>query len=192
MHGRPTRSPGLAVFPAGRADPFAPRVPRIFPELRLAHLTSWRGRRRVPFLSDLRQFAPGMAGVVMTVLVVFVIFQAGNRNSVGFRVNLHGPSRTTAASAWPETLGVYVDGRRGFHVNGEPVGARDLGDKLRAELGKRVVWVVYLEADKDCLYMDLTYAIDTIEGLGATLVWITPQMRKELDRAAPSWHPAAR
>ena len=46
-------------------------------------------------------------------------------------------------------------------------------------LSRRVEWTVYFEADFDTLYMDDIYAIETIQGCGAKLIWITPKMREE-------------
>jgi biopolymer transport protein ExbD len=82
-------------------------------------------------------------------------------------------------SPWTETVSVYVDGRRGFLVNGLPVRREELKAELRKELGRQMVWTVYLEADPDCLFMDVAHAMDTIQGLGAKLVWITPKTREE-------------
>jgi biopolymer transport protein ExbD len=45
-----------------------------------------------------------------------------------------------------------------------------------------MVWTVYLEADADCLFMDVVHAMDTIQGLGAKLVWITPKTREEWEQ----------
>jgi hypothetical protein len=42
---------------------------------------------------------------------------------------------------------------------------------------------VYFEENRDGVFMDATYAIDTIQGLGAKAVWITPMMREELNRS---------
>ena len=44
-----------------------------------------------------------------------------------------------------------------------------------------MVWTVYFEADQDTLNMNAIYAMDTIQGLGAKLVWITPKVREELE-----------
>ena len=49
---------------------------------------------------------------------------------------------------------------------------------------KRVVWAVYLEADPDTPFADTVYRIDTIQGLGAQVIWITPKMREEWSVAA--------
>jgi len=40
---------------------------------------------------------------------------------------------------------------------------------------------VYVEADADTRFMDTVYAIDTIQGLGGKVVWITPRTRAEWD-----------
>jgi hypothetical protein len=42
---------------------------------------------------------------------------------------------------------------------------------------------VYFEADSDVQYIDAIYAIDTIQGCGAKLFWITPKMREEWRQA---------
>jgi hypothetical protein len=39
-------------------------------------------------------------------------------------------------------------------------------------------------ADEGCLYADAIYSIDTVQGLGANLIWITPRVRKELGEKA--------
>jgi biopolymer transport protein ExbD len=75
-----------------------------------------------------------------------------------------------------------VDDHRGFYVNGQPVPREELRAKLSEELGKRVTWDVYFEADGNCEYSDAIYSIDTIQGLGASLVWITPRLREELNK----------
>jgi hypothetical protein len=87
-----------------------------------------------------------------------------------------------AESPWAETLGVYVDGLGQFYVNGRAVAREDLRAKLQEELGRRAVWTVYFEANEDCTFMNATYTFDTIQGLGAKVVWITPRIRQELNR----------
>jgi len=82
-------------------------------------------------------------------------------------------------SPWQETLAVYVRPHGRFFVNGEEVERGSLRTKLLALLSRRVEWTVYFEADFDTLYMDDIYAIDTIQGCGAKLIWITPKMREE-------------
>jgi len=74
---------------------------------------------------------------------------------------------------------VYLAVGEKYYINGEPVPRDGLRTRLQQELNKRLVWTVYFEADYDTLNMDAVYAMDTIEGLGATLVWITPKVREE-------------
>ena len=50
---------------------------------------------------------------------------------------------------------------------------------MRGYIGRRVGWTVYFEADRDTLYMDTIYAIETIQACGAKVFWITPKMREE-------------
>ena len=66
-------------------------------------------------------------------------------------------------------------------MNGEEIERGSLHTKLLEHLSRRVEWTVYFEADFDTLYMDDIYAIETIQGCGAKLIWITPKMREE-------WH----
>jgi hypothetical protein len=47
-----------------------------------------------------------------------------------------------------------------------------------------VTWDVYFEADGSCPFAEAIYSIDTIQGLGANLIWITPRIREELNRKA--------
>lgn len=91
-------------------------------------------------------------------------------------------------SPWGETVAVYADAKRGFLVNGQPAKGEELGAKLQEKLGRQMVWTVYFESDDGCTFMDTAYAIDTIQGLGARVIWIAPKDRaewkqKENDRA---------
>jgi biopolymer transport protein ExbD len=94
-----------------------------------------------------------------------------------------------ARSPWAETLGVYVDARGQFYVNGEPVARKELRSKLKEELGKRMVWTVYFQADEASRFGDTAYTIDTVQGLGAKFEWITPEVRKELTRRSAAAAP---
>jgi biopolymer transport protein ExbD len=81
--------------------------------------------------------------------------------------------------SWGRKTSVYI-GTLGFHVNGKRVEHDELRGKLAETLGKQMVWSVYLEADADCTFGDTVYAMDTIRGLGAKVVWITPKIRRAL------------
>jgi Iap family predicted aminopeptidase len=56
---------------------------------------------------------------------------------------------------------------------------------LREELGKQMVWTVYFEADDKIPFGTAVYAMDAIQGMGAKVEWITPQIREELNRQGP-------
>jgi biopolymer transport protein ExbD len=85
-------------------------------------------------------------------------------------------------SPWTETASVYVDARKGFLVNKHPVRREELRAELKKELSRQMVWTVYLEADSDCSFMEVVQAMDTIQGLGAKLAWVTPKKREEWNR----------
>jgi biopolymer transport protein ExbD len=70
-----------------------------------------------------------------------------------------------------------------YYVNGRSVSREGLRTKLKEELNHRMVWTVYFEADNDALTMDALYAMDVIQTLGGNVVWITPETRKEFERA---------
>jgi hypothetical protein len=71
-------------------------------------------------------------------------------------------------------------------VNGQVVEHESLPVKLQEELGKRMVWAVYFEADNVGLFQETANAVDAIQGLRAKLIWITPKMREEW-RVAAGW-----
>jgi biopolymer transport protein ExbD len=72
-----------------------------------------------------------------------------------------------------------------YYSNGHLVPREALRANLQRELNRRMVWTVYFEADGDALNMNAIYAMDTIQGLGAKLVWITPKVRQELEKRNP-------
>lgn len=102
------------------------------------------------------------------------------RPSQGLYLKLAGPAKTELEKhAWAETASVYVDEKEQFHVNGELIKAENLANELQKKLVRQASWTVYFEADNDARFMDAAYAMDIIKGLGATVIWITPAMRKE-------------
>ena len=77
-----------------------------------------------------------------------------------------------------------MDGQRQFYISGQKVERDTLGTKLNKELGRRAGWTVYFEAAPDDPFMDTAYVIDTVQGLRAKVVWITPKMREALNQEA--------
>ena len=159
------------------------RAPRIFPGMDLRNLVAIPRHKPVPLIFMPPNFAFVWGGMIFTLAIAFVIPQG--RPSQGLSVNIaERASVANQKNPWAETMSVYLDGQCRFNVNGQVVAREKLGTKLQEELGKRLVWTVYFEGSNDCQYMDAVYAMDTIQGMGAKLVWITPQARKDLNREA--------
>ena len=45
-----------------------------------------------------------------------------------------------------------------------------------------MVRTVYFQADERNTFMSAIYSFDTLRGLGAKVVWITPEIREELNK----------
>jgi biopolymer transport protein ExbD len=104
----------------------------------------------------------------------------------GFLVHFDKPRPVVwEKSPWNETMSVYLDDSGEFYVNGHHVTAKDLPERLKEQLGKRVSSIVYFEADARVRFSDAEYAMNTIQHLGAKLIWITPRTRKELNQEWP-------
>jgi len=156
-------------------------VPRIFPEMVPRHCVRWIAHRPQPLLTDLPNFGLICGAVLFVLVFIFMIFTAPHP-SRGLYVQLRTrDARLATNSPWPDTLSVYLGAGEKFYVNGQIVRKDELATKLQQELDHRAEWTVYFEADYDTLNMNAIYAMDTIQGLGAKLVWITPQVRKELE-----------
>jgi biopolymer transport protein ExbD len=152
--------------------------PRIFPEMELRNSIPRQRHRPIPCFKSLPNFGLIHGFVLWVLLFLFMIIIPPT--SVGLWVDFREQKAVgVEKSPWTETVSVYVDGQRRFLVNGQPVLGDELKAKLEQELSKQMVWTVYLEADSDCLFMDVVHAMDTIQGLGAKLVWITPKTREE-------------
>jgi biopolymer transport protein ExbD len=155
-------------------------LPRIFPEIKLRNLTVWKGRTFSPSLvaSTLNAFSVSWICVLMTLVTIFMVFRP--RPPMGLFIDWKERSHVLATeSPWRETMSVYIARPGQFYVNGIPTKRQELESRLRAELGRRAVWTIYLEADDDTMFIDTVYAIDAIQGLGAKVVWITPKTREE-------------
>ena len=156
-------------------------LPRIFPEMELRNWTAWKGKRNSPSLviTSLNSFSVLWMCVLLILLIIFVIFHSA-RTSKGLYINWVKRSHIAATeSPWAETMSIYIRADGDFLVNGKAIHDKSLESMLREELGHRVVWTVYLEANKDTAFTGTVHAIDTIQGLGGKVVWITPKIRKE-------------
>jgi len=168
-------------------------LPRIFPELPLRNVTAWNKRGPSPSLipAMLNAFSVSWICVLMSQIILFMAFQP--EPFQGLWVSWEKRSQISAVeSPWSRTMSVYVRSPGKFFVNGEVVTRERLEGTLREELGHRAEWTVYVEADPDTRFMDTVYVIDTIQGLGAKVVWITPRTRAEWneERGSPGFPPS--
>jgi biopolymer transport protein ExbD len=160
------------------------RAPRIAPEAFYGTSLRLRPHRTVPLMLDMPNFGMYWGWILVAPMAIFMIAHTP-KMEYGFSVRL--PSRYVAAlpgGPGSESLGVYVrDGGR-FYVNGRVVPRERLRATLEEELSRRVSWTVYFEADDNIDFRQAAYAIDTIQGLGAQVYWITPRVRQELNSGA--------
>ena len=153
------------------------RAPRIFPDTIVPNVIPLPRHRPMPLIRDFPNFGLIHGFILWVLMFLFMILQPGPSN--GLLVNFKGErSVIQGKNPWAETMAVYIDGKRGFLVNGKQVPREELRSRLQEELLRRGVWVVYFEADGNCLYMDALNAMDTIQGLGAKMIWITPKTRE--------------
>jgi biopolymer transport protein ExbD len=151
----------------------------LFPDVAPRNVLPWRRHRPIPVIAELPNFGLIYGAVLWVLIFLFMIVDAP-RHYYGLPIDFRAhDSVVWGNSPWKETLSVYLAVGEKYYINGEPVPREGLRTRLQQELNKRLVWTVYFEADYDTLNTDAVYAMDTIEGLGATLVWITPKVREE-------------
>jgi biopolymer transport protein ExbD len=155
---------------------------RIFPALVLRNVLPLRQHCRMPMIADLPHFPLLLSSFLLILMFVFIILGTP-LTSRGLLVKV----RNHTFAAWQrspatETLGVYLDEEGQFWMSGQPVARDRLRANLKEELGRRIVWTVYFEAQDGARFSHAAEAMDTIQSLGAKLVWVTPQTRKEFNR----------
>jgi biopolymer transport protein ExbD len=174
---------GLGVMLWGRL--VGTRPLRMLPELTIRNVLPARkgnpARPIVP-MTQLSIFSFMWGGVLSVLAFVYMIFLEPPMHH-GLFVQIHERGGTVwLKSPWPKSVSVYVGGDGGYYVNGQLVRPELLQAKLKDELGKEMMWTVYLEADESTSFSRSIYAIGAIQGLGAKVVWITPNIRAELNR----------
>lgn len=118
---------------------------------------------------------------IMFVLMILRTPQMPFGLAVSFRrTEFATPVGTTS----PDSLGVYIDATNHIYVNGKPVAREMLPISLKEELSHHATTTIYFEAADNSGYGQCIYAIDTIRGLRADLILITPGMRDEWKRTA--------
>jgi len=154
---------------------------RIFPGMVIRNVLPVRKHRPIPLMKDFPNF--GLILGCILFIVMFLSMITFRRSPQGLLVNFGKPSAVQwDTSPWRETLGVYVDDLGQLYVNRQRVTKQDLAARLKEELGKLMVWTVYFEANEKTRFADAVCAMETIQRSGAKLVWITPQIRLELNR----------
>jgi|SRR5277367_1260179 len=151
----------------------------MFPGIKLRNVLAWPDFRRMPLIVGLPNFGLIFGAVLWVAIMICVLFPDPHRYGLWIDLGTRAPA-VGDASPWQEGLGVYLGVGEKFYVNGEWVAREALGERLRQELRHRLVWTIYFEADRDTLNGDAIYAMDTIQGLGAKLIWITPKVREEI------------
>jgi biopolymer transport protein ExbD len=155
---------------------------RIFPGMVLRNVFPRIRQRPSSYITQLPNFGL-IYGAVLWILIFLFAIVREPRHYYGLPIELKTHNYLIGEkSPWQETLGVYLGSGEKYYINGRPVPREFLGASLQQELSHRMVWTVYFEADPDALYMDAIYAMDTIRGCGAKLVWITPKVRKEIQQ----------
>jgi biopolymer transport protein ExbD len=69
---------------------------------------------------------------------------------------------------------VRIDSMRRLYLNYRQTTWEELPRDLDGALRGQPAQVVYFDADNDVLFMDAARALDTIEGLGARAILVTP------------------
>jgi biopolymer transport protein ExbD len=159
--------------------------PRILPGAVLRYIQPLRRHRQVHLMLELPNFGLYWGWILNILMFVFMIFQTPTRPPSGLVIRNSSPSRLTLRDKPnSETVGVYIGAGEHFYVNGRIVSREELRASLRKALGRTVFWTVYVEADDNSEFGDTVYAVDTIQGLGANVIWITPKVRQELGKDA--------
>jgi len=151
---------------------------RMFPELVLRNVIAQPQYRSTPPMKDLSNFGIVWGSILYVLMFIFATYRPLPSHGLFVEINRH-PSADALPSPWLETTSVYI-GPLQFYVNGKPIKRSELRGKLAEVLRQQMVWSVYLEAHPDCNFGDAVYAMDTIQELGAKVVWITPKMREAL------------
>ena len=153
---------------------------RFFPERDVRSFSPGTRLRSLPIVRDLPVASFLCCWLLGILIFIFMVFRPPP--SQGLRIELWSPKALRAEqNPWAQALGVYVEEDGQFSLNGKRVARENLRKKLEEELARRMPWVVYVEAHENSAFSETMFAIETIQGLGAKAVWITPRMRSELE-----------
>jgi biopolymer transport protein ExbD len=167
-------------------------VPQLFPEiLPRNHLPLLR-QRPMPLITHLPNFGLIYGSLLWILIFIFMIVVPFPPKGLFIQFSTHESTLWEKGPWQEEAVSVYLAVGEKYYVNGQLVPRDSLRARLLQELSHRMVWTVYFEGDYDTLHMNAIYAMDTIQGLGARLIWITPKIREELQhRSGAAVTPAA-
>ena len=157
--------------------------PRIFPGMVLRQVIPVVRHAQIPVISHMPHWGLMWCSVLM---ILMVLYMANDRATPkGMPVSWRkARAMVSATNPWPDSLEVYIRTPARFFVNREEVRPDELRSKLLQQLGRRMEWTVYVEADVDTNFGDTLHAIDVIRSCGANVSWITPKMREEWEARA--------
>jgi biopolymer transport protein ExbD len=164
--------------------------PRLFPEILPRNHLPLLHPRPMHLITQLPNFGLIYGSLLWILIFIFMIVVPFSPKGLLIQLNTH-ESAVWEKSPWQETVSVYLAVGEKYYVNGRLVSRDSLRSRLLQELSHRLVWTVYFEGDYDALNMDAIYAMDTIQGLGARLIWITPKIREELEHRSGAAVPPA-
>ncbi len=176
----------LGVQTVFRIWPPTYNPPRMLPELVLRQVIAWHPQRAIAHVSPVPvNFITVLVGLELVLLTIFMTITPATPQ--GLMVDLATRQIAKATdSPWPETLSLYARANGAIYLNGAEVAPGELRTRLQQELNRRAVWIVYIEAD-DNVQASIPFSmIDTVQGLGAQVFWITPAVRKEWDARVAS------
>lgn len=133
-----------------------------------------------PAFSALPSFGLICALVLSWLAMLHMVFyQWGRFRDQGLVVSVmnHVPS---AASSEPLVIGIRAAGQAlppKVYLNSRRLSWEELDSSLKAELSKRSVWAVYVEADSNVSWQDALRAIDAARGLQARVVLLTSKTK---------------
>ena len=123
-----------------------------------------------------------VCALVLSWMVMFhmLFYELEHPHSKGLEVSATRQVREAEMSSdrWAEPLVLKVEAAGpGLppkqYLNSTLLSWEELDSKLKAELGKRSVWIVYVEADSNVSWQDALRAIDSARGLQAKVVLLT-------------------
>ena len=152
---------------------------RALPDYSLRRSPDDRPQRQWPFTKP--SWFGLVAGLTFTVvlLVNCVITAWAQWIPVGLTIRLVRPGLVAPSYAGIQPLRIQIGPGLGkLYVDAKPAHWEDLAPTLRQALSRRPPnWPVYIDGDPDLEWKDVAPAVDTVRGLGAQVVLITPSLR---------------